>query len=89
MIEQENGLVTEIMYRSNHIININYVVPDEENEILTRHTYTLQYDDKAVKILPEFSGTYFNEQLTNGGTYENASLSGIAVYPEKFISPGK
>ena len=87
-IEQENGLVTGILYRANHIININYVVP-EEDEIITRHTYTLQYDDSAVEILPEFSGTYFNDQLTNGGTYQNASISRVAVYPEKFISPGK
>ena len=88
MIEQENGRITEIWYRANHIININYDVPAEDG-IVTRHTYTLQYDDKSVNILLECSGTYFNEQLTNGGTYRDASIPGIAVYPKKFISPGK
>ncbi len=86
MIEQENGQITEILYRANHIININYGVEAEEG-IISRHTYTLQYDNDSVSILPECSGTYFNDQLTNGGTYQNASIPEIAVYPEEFIPP--
>lgn len=86
MIEQENGQITEILYRANHIININYGVEAEEGTI-SRHTYTLQYDNDSVSILPECSGTYFNDQLTNGGTYQNASIPEIAVYPEEFIPP--
>ena len=86
MIEEENGQITEILYRANHIININYGV-EEEDEIVTRHTYTLEYDNNSVSILPECSGAYFNDQLTNGGTYQRASIPEIAVYPEEFLPP--
>ncbi len=89
MIEQqENGQITEILYRSNHFININYNTVLEDG-IAARHTYTLQYDDSSVDIRLECSGTYFNEQLINGGTYKEASIPAIAVYPDRFISPKK
>jgi len=87
-IEQENGRITEILYRANRIMHINYNVVEQDG-VESRRTYTLQYDSRSVNIILDWSGTYFNEQLPNGGTYKRASIPEIAVYPERFEVQGR
>ena len=72
-IKKKNGVVSDIFYRANGIININYIVPIEgAPEIFSNEYVTLQYADGAV-----------TETEWEYGHYKPAWINELAVYPEE------
>ena len=66
-IKAEGGTVKNILYRENHIININYQTDQGMNRYVS-----LKYDDTSVSVLQESDGS---------GIYLKALLPDIATYP--------
>ena len=72
-IKKKNGVVSDIYYRANGIININYIVPIEgAPEIFSNEYVTLQYADGVV-----------TETEWEYGHYKPAWINELAVYPEE------
>ncbi|HBC93741.1 MAG TPA: hypothetical protein DCZ10_12820 [Pelotomaculum sp.] len=72
-IQAGGGVLKNILYRANHIINVNYQTPQGMNRYIN-----LQYDDTSVSVLPTDH---------NGGVYLAALLPEIATYPAAFHHP--
>lgn len=84
-IEAQQGRITDIFYRANGIININYEgMPAAEGEDAPRCVLTLALRDKRAAILEDFCGTDLGSPLQNAGTYRAAAVGEIAVYPPRF-----
>lgn len=74
-IEAEGGTVKSILYRNNHIININYQTDQGMNRYVN-----LKYNDTSVSVLQTDNGS---------GVYLAALLPDIATYPASFHHPNK
>jgi hypothetical protein len=72
-IKADGGVLQNILYRENHIININYQTPQGENRYVN-----LKYDDTSVSVRQTDGGS---------GVYLAALLPEIATYPAKFQHP--
>lgn len=72
-ITADGSTLTGIIYRANHVININYQTPQGLN-----HYVTLQYDGSSV--LAVGNGM-------DSGVYDEAFLPDIATYPSAFRHP--
>lgn len=74
----EKGLkITDIFYRSNGIININYM------DAIYNLNLTLTVKDDTVTVAD--SNFIDNPNLDQGGIYKAAIFEEIAAYPDKFI----
>lgn len=69
-IKADGGTIKNILYRDNHIININYKTPEGMNRYVN-----LKYDDKSVSKL---------HTKEESGVYLTALLPDIATYPAGF-----
>lgn len=67
--------LTSIIYRANHIINVNFTKGSGSSG--WNSYVTVKYDNTSVKIVEEGSGIY-----------KTASNPKIATYPKKFVAPG-
>ncbi|HOB81866.1 MAG TPA: hypothetical protein PLJ33_03120 [Peptococcaceae bacterium] len=67
----ENMIITHILYRENKIININYILMNENGNGYEQDYVTVNYDDQKVS----------NLVWGEGGKYEAALFPGIATYP--------
>ncbi|TEB07689.1 hypothetical protein Psch_01244 [Pelotomaculum schinkii] len=74
-IEAEGGAVKDILYRDNHIININYQTDQGMNRYVS-----LKYNGTSVSVLQTDNGS---------GVYFAALLPDIATYPAGFRHPNK
>lgn len=75
-INAKKGQVTEILYRDNQIININYLTPwsrDGSDEYINNNFMTLRYGDGTVTVL---------DVEDTRGVYAPALLPSVAVYPD-------
>ncbi|HBC93271.1 MAG TPA: hypothetical protein DCZ10_10355 [Pelotomaculum sp.] len=72
-IKANDGVIKNILYRENNIININYQTADGMNRYIS-----LKYDDTSVSVLQ-----------TGSGVYLTALLPDIATYPTGFLHPNK
>jgi len=74
-IKVDDGVIKNILYRENHIININYQIMEGMNRYIS-----LKYDDMSVSVLQTDDGS---------GVYLAALLPDIATYPTGFRHPNK
>ncbi len=82
-ISSKGGIVTEIMYRENGIININYEIGDS-----TYYTYenaTLKLNGNSVSLVTVNDyGEDTLQKSSYGGIYLTAMYPNIASYPDSF-----
>lgn len=78
IIQSEHGTVTDILYRMDHVVIINYTVSDDEGTTKTRY----------ILLKPRF---YESESLTEissgSGRYDTAISPEIANYPHEMYIP--
>lgn len=82
---KENTEITEILYRANGIININYKIVYEGSNVYSMGFVTLRYRDGIVSL--EEKPQYYIERdaFYFGGDYKSAMFPNEqTVYPEKF-----
>lgn len=82
-ISSKGGIITEIMYRGNGIININYEIGDSTYYTYENATLKLKGNSVSLVTVNDY-GEDALQKSSYGGIYLTARYSDIASYPNSF-----